>query len=136
MYIYAKRIDHVNLCIVQHNFGRCRVLLYKGKRADFTLFAKAKAKVWQLEQTLGKGAEWTAWMAKSELEARINARLDRALVKTVAESSQGEDDDDRGERDMLARQYYRNMANELASEPEFLDDSEEQDVDNMADYGL
>jgi hypothetical protein len=79
MYIYTKRIDHVNLCIVMHNFGRCRVLLYKGKRADFTDFKKAKAKVWQLEQTLGKGAEWTGWMAKSELEARINARLDRAL---------------------------------------------------------
>ena len=86
MYIYAKRIDHKTLVVVQQLFGRCRVLLHKGKRADFTEFKKAKAKVWQLEQTLGKGAEWTGWMAKSELEERINARLDRALAALASMS--------------------------------------------------
>lgn len=133
MYIYAKRIDHKNLCIVQQNYNKCRVLLLNGKRFDFPDYKAASRKVWHITNSaLGvESYSWTAWMAKSELEARINARLDRALAKAAAESSQEDEaDDDRGERNMLARQYYRNMANELASEPEFLDNSEEdQDTD-------
>lgn len=138
MYIYTKRIDHKTLVVVQQSFNKCRVLLLNGKRFDFADYKTASRKVWHITNSaLGvESYSWTGWMAKSKLEARINARLDRALAKTAAESSQEEDDDDRGERDMLARQYYRNMANELASEPEFLDDSEEQDVDALADCGL
>ena len=132
----VKRIDSNAVAIVQYSGKLARVLLNsEGKRVDFPTFAKAKGKIWHIESAKAK-FHWTPWYLKVTMDEQINARLDRALAKELAlvESSQEEDDDDRGERNMLAREYYRNMANELAHEPEFLDGSEEDfDIDDAVE---
>ena len=103
MFICTKRIDHKTLTVVQYNYGKARVLLDKaGKRADFTELSKAKGKVWQITELNCKGFNWTAWMSKEELDARINARLDRALVGAFERKAAAEACDRMVEEEVLA----------------------------------
>lgn len=81
--VYARRIDHKTLVIVHQSYNKCRVLLLNGKRFDFPDYKTASRKVWHITNSSVESYPWTGWMAKNELEARINARLDRALVKSV-----------------------------------------------------
>ncbi len=130
MYIYTKRIDDKTLVVVRQNYGRCSVLMDSatGKRRDFTDFAKAKGKAYQLEQLGGIGAKWSSWMSKAEMDKRISARLDRALAASVPSEEPEFEIDDAVEAEWEAQFNRAFPENDNPPQPDY--EVSEEDLEN------